>query len=107
MGKGRAKGAKGALGLGFGYCIRSFKVPLGAERVQGAVRECVLEGASGQSLGEVRIWVGLWGVVKSVRKLVSGPRGSGVKALSAYWVGAVGQRVGRSGDLGRGFGLLW
>ena len=39
--------------------------------------------------------------------LVSGPRGQGEVAVSAYWVGVVGQGVERSGDSGRGVGLLW
>ena len=39
--------------------------------------------------------------------LVSGPRGQGEVAVSAYWVGAVGQWEGLSGDSARGVGLLW
>ena len=39
MGKGRGKWG---LGLGFGACLRSLVVPLGADMVRSGGRECVL-----------------------------------------------------------------
>ena len=39
MGKGRAKGG---FELGFGACLRSLEVPLGAERVRSGGLECIL-----------------------------------------------------------------
>ena len=86
-------------GLGSGASLVSLEVSLGAERVRGGGRECIL--------GEMR-WSGLrrgwdlgWGdrLVWCAWKLVSGPRGSGVVVVSAYWVGVGGQGEGEVGIL--------
>ena len=73
------------------------EVSLRAERVHGGGRECVLGGSrwarGGQNgdlgWGERLIWCA-W-------KLVSGPGGSGVVAVSVYSVGAGGQGEGKVG----------
>ena len=94
MGKGR--GTWG-FGLGFAVSVSSLQVSLGAERVQGGGLEsllCGIKWARGGRLGDSGWGLGLlWAACK----LVSGPRGFGVVALRAYWVGSGGQG---EGDLG-------
>ena len=73
-------------GLGFGACLVSLEVSLRAERVRGGGRECMMGGKrwarggqGGDSGWDERLVWCAW-------KLVLGPRGSGVVAVSAYWV---------------------
>ena len=86
--------AKWGFGLGIGASLGSWELSLGAERVRGGGLESVLCGsrwARGGRGGDSGWGLGLlW----AAGNLVLGPRGFGVVALKAYYVGAGGQGEG-------------